>query len=263
MAVSKRIIMHQKIQELKELGLTKTEIIRNFLDEKEIPPSWPTVAKYYDMEASESSGVASPFAKERAFDREPYRTVIITILRRNNDKLKISSIYDVLLEKFVDTGIVEKLPGNEQTVRNYVRWLRGTGTVPHPKANDRQYDFVEEMPPGKQLLIDFGVQKIEDGITIHFMCLLLRYSRFLFVVVQDHKFNSSEACRGIYLCFRRIGGRVEVLVIDQDSVFIYEEKYGEILETQTFKAFLNEQDLKLFVCRKADPESKGPILPSA
>jgi len=259
MVGSKRIIMQLKIQELKEQGLTKTEIINHFIEKKEIPPSWPTVAKYYDMEASESSGSKSPFAKDRAFDAEPYRSVVIEILKRNNEKLRISSIFDVLQEQFVDTGIVVALPGNEQTLRNFVHWLRTTNQVPQPQEKKREYDFVEGLQPGEQLIVDFGEQKIADGLTIHFLCLLLRYSKFLFVVVQDHKFNSSEACRGIHLCFKRIGGRVVTLVIDQDSVFIYEEKYGEIIETQVFKAFLNEQDLKLFVCRKADPESKGMV----
>lgn len=258
MAVSKRIIMKQKIQELKEMGLSKTEIIRRFIEENQIPPSWPTVAKYYDMDETESSQ-ESPFAKERAFDIEPYRTTIIEILQRNPKNLKISSIYDVLEEQYVDTRLVAQLPGNEQTLRNYVRWLRGTGQVPQLENTGRIYELVEGIPPGKQLIVDFGEQKIEDGITIHFMCMLLRFSRFLFVVVQDHKFNSAEACRGIYLCFKRIGGRVEVLVIDQDSVFIYEEKYGEIIETQTFSSFLKEQNLSLFVCRKGDPESKGGV----
>ncbi|MFA7019289.1 MAG: hypothetical protein WC239_09930 [Sphaerochaetaceae bacterium] len=258
MAVSKRIIMKQKIQELKEMGLTKTEIIRQFSEDKEPPPSWPTVAKYYDMDDSESSS-DSPFEKERVFDTELYRTVILEILHRNNRKLRISSIYDVLREKFVDTNFVNQLPGNEQTLRNYVHWLRGTGKAPAPESNDRVYQFVEEMPPGEQMLVDFGEQKVEDGITIHFMCMLLRFSRFLFVMVQDHKFNAAEACRGLYLCFKRIGGKVVVLVIDQDSIFIYEEKYGEIIKTQTFGSFLKEQDVKLFVCRKGDPESKGPV----
>lgn len=258
MAVSKRIIMKQKIQELKEMGLSKTEIIRRFIEDNETPPSWPTVAKYYDMDETESSE-ESPFAKDRAFDTEPYRATIMEILKRNSPDLKISSIYDVLEELYVDTRMVIQLPGNEQTLRNYVRWLRGTGQVPKPEKNGRIYEFVDDIPPGKQLIVDFGEQKIEDGITIHFMCMLLRFSKFLFVVVQDHKFNSAEACRGLYLCFKRIGGRVEVLVIDQDAVFIYEEKYGEIIETQTFSAFLKEQNLSLFVCRKADPESKGGI----
>ncbi len=122
MAVSKRINVKQKIQELKELGLTKTAIIRQFIEENETPPSWPTVAKYYDMDGSESSD-GSPFAKDRVYDTDPYRTEIITILQRNSSKLKVSSIYDVLREKYVDTGIVDRLPGNEQTLRNYVQWL--------------------------------------------------------------------------------------------------------------------------------------------
>jgi hypothetical protein len=258
MAVSKRITMKQKIQELKEMGLSKTEIIRRFIKDNENPPSWPTVVKYYDMDEAESSQ-ESPFAKDRVFDVEPYRTTIMEILKRNPKNLKISSIYDVLEEQYVDTKMVVHLPGNEQTLRNYVRWLRGTGQVPQPENKGRIYELVEGIPPGKQLIVDFGEQKIEDGITIHFMCMLLRFSKFLFVVAQDHKFNSAEACRGLYLCFKRIGGRVEELVIDQDSVFIYEEKYGEIIETQTFSAFLKEQTLSLFVCRKGDPESKGGI----
>ena len=257
MAVSKRIIMQQKIQELKEMGLTKTGIIRYFEQRNETPPSWPTVSKYYDMDGSESSD--NPFAKDRAFDEEPYRTVIIEILQRNSRDLRISSIYDVLQEKYIDTGEVAQLPGNEQTLRNYVRWLRETNQVPLPQVHERQYDQVEQMPPGKQLLIDFGEQKIAGGITIHFMCMLLRFSHFLFVVVQDHKFDAAASCRGIYRCFKRIGGRVEQLVIDQDKVFVYEEQYGEIIATQTFGAFLKEQELSLWVCRKADPESKGPI----
>lgn len=258
MAVSKRIIMKQKIQELKEMGLSKTDIIRRFVEDKEIPPSWPTVAKYYDMDEPESSE-ESPFSKERVFDTEPYRPAIIGILQRNPKHLKISSIYDVLEEQFVDSKVVDQLPGNQQTLRNYVHWLRGTNQVPQVENNGRIYEFVEEMPPGKQLIVDFGEQKIEDGLTIHFMCMLLRFSRFLFVTVQDHKFNAAEACRGLYLCFKRIGGRAGVLVIDQDAVFIYEEKYGEIIGTQTFSSFLKEQELGLFVCRKGDPESKGPI----
>ncbi len=258
MAISKRTIMKQKIQELKEMGLSKTEIIRHFKEKHETPPSWPTVAKYYDMDGVESSE-ESPFAKERVFDVEPYRGTVLEILKRNPKGLRISSIYDVLLELYVDTEVVERLPGNEQTLRNYVAWLRETGRAPKAEEKGRIYEIVDEMPPGKQLIVDFGEQEIEGGQTVHLMCMVLRFSRFRFIVVQDHKFNSSEACRGLYLCFKRIGGRVEMLVIDQDSVFIYEEKYGEIIETRIFLDFLKEQELTLFVCRKKDPESKGSV----
>jgi len=76
---------------------------------------------------------------------------------------------------------------------------------------------------------------------------------------QDHRFNSKEACAAIYHAFCKLDGRPSVLVIDQDAVFVASETYGEIIETRTFGDFCTEQELKLWVCKKADPESKGPI----
>ena len=48
-------------------------------------------------------------------------------------------------------------------------------------------------------------------------------------------------------------------MIDQDAVFVASETYGEVIKTRVFDDFCQEQDLKLYVCRKHDPESKGPI----
>ena len=35
----------------------------------------------------------------------------------------MSSVYDVLEEKFIENGDYEKLPGNQQTLRNYIHYL--------------------------------------------------------------------------------------------------------------------------------------------
>ncbi len=40
---------------------------------------------------------------------------------------------------------------------------------------------------------------------------------------------------------------------------IYSEVLGEIVETKDFKAFIDEQDIKLRVLHKADPQSKGSV----
>ena len=77
--------------------------------------------------------------------------------------------------------------------------------------------------------------------------------------MQDHKYNSEEACKAIYHSFCRLGGRPKELVIDQDAEFVASETYGEVIKTRTFEDFCTEQDLRLWVCNKADPESKGPI----
>ena len=53
---------------------------------------------------------------------------------------------------------------------------------------------------------------------------------------------------------------IQHIVIDQDAVFVASETYGEVIRTRVFNDFCTEQELNLWVCNKADPESKGPIL---
>lgn len=252
-------VMMQEIQDLKLQGYTPGEIPDFYLAQGIKPPSMPTIRKYYSMDVvPESPG--ERLEKPKAFDSEPFRAYIIEVLRNNenNSRFTVSSLYDMLEERFTDTGEFESLPGNQQTLRNYVAYLREKGIIAREPKNTRIYDHVFETAPGEQMLIDFGEIKA-TGVRIHFICLLMRYSRHLFVYAQDHKFNSVEACAAIYRSFCRMGGRPQVLVIDQDSVFVASESYGEVIKTQVFEDFCAEQELKLWTCRKADPESKGPI----
>ena len=251
----------QEIQDLKLRGYTKSEIPAYYEAQGKKPPSAPTIRKYYGMDVLPDNP-ASNLQKDKVFDHEPYRSVIIEVLRNNanNKHLCISSVYDVLEEKFIENGEYTELPGNQQTLRNYVHYLQKNGIVESEPKNSRIYEYVFDTPPGEQMLIDFGQQKIGGGHEVHFICLLLRYSRYLVVYAQDHKFNAEDACRAIYRSFCKLGGRVRQLVIDQDAVFVASETYGEVIKTRVFDDFCQEQDLKLYVCRKHDPESKGPIL---
>ena len=109
------------------------------------------------------------------------------------------------------------------------------------------------------MLIDFGEVRLDRSNAIHFICLLLRYSRVLCVYAQDHRYNAEEACMAIHRCFMKLGGRPAELAIDQDAVFVASETFGEVIKTRVFEDFCTEQELKLWVCNKGDPESKGPI----
>jgi hypothetical protein len=171
----------------------------------------------------------------------------------------ISSVYDVLIEKFVENGDHDAPPGNEQTLRNYVHYLEKSGQLDRGADGRRIYHYVPDTPPGEQMLIDFGEVTLGRNNAIHFICLLLRYSRLLLVYAQDHRYNATEACTAIYRAFMRLGGRVRQLVIDQDAVFVNSETYGEVIKTRVFEDFCEEQELRLWVCNKADPESKGPV----
>jgi hypothetical protein len=249
----------QEIQDLKLQGFTQAQIISHYKNLGIKPPSRPTIAKYYAMDVvPENPG--EKLAKDKAFDEEPFRSAILRILESNEDKdYCMSSVYDVLEELFIESGQFDSLPGNEQTLRNYIHHLEESGQITRDPDRKRVYNHVFDTPPGDQMLIDFGVQTLSKNQAIHFICLLLRYSRFLVVYAQDHKYNAEEACTAIYMAFCRLGGRVRQLVIDQDAVFISSETYGEVIKTRVFEDFCTEQELSLYVCRKADPESKGPI----
>lgn len=249
----------QEIQDLKLRGYSINEIVRYYEGQGQKPPSLPTIRKYYQMNAVPEAPNQN-LIKDKAFDHEPYRSSIIEILR-NNNKINycVSSIYDVLVERFIENGTAVALPGNERTLRNYIHYLNDSGIIEREPENRRIYDHVFDTPPGEQMLIDFGQEHVAQGDDIHFICLLLRYSRLICVFAQDHRYNSEEACRAIYRAFCKLGGRPGQLVIDQDAVFVASETYGEVVETRTFGDFCTEQELRLWVCNKADPENKGPI----
>ena len=249
--------MIREVQELKLAGYTPKEVFEELRKRHTKAPTLKTVRKYYKMDCIPEDTHAK-LRKQMAFDVEPFRSAIVEIANLNPG-CYMSSIYDVLVEKFVESGWVETLPGNEQTLRNFVHHLEECGEIGREVARRRTYDVIQAPPPGEKAQIDFGEQRCEGGLVVHFMCILLWHSRLLGVYAQDHKFNSEEACRAIHRFTCKCGGRVRMLVIDQDSVFVSKEIFGEVFETDTFGAFLAEQEMSLWVCNKADPESKGCV----
>ena len=82
-----------------------------------------TVRKYYDMDAAPGDDHAD-VRKDMAFSHEPFASAILDILELNPD-CYMSSVYDVLVERLVEGGAVDRMPGNEQTPRNHIRRLDG------------------------------------------------------------------------------------------------------------------------------------------
>jgi hypothetical protein len=258
-------LMVQEIIDLKLTGFSVKEIHEHLAARDGKAPSLPTIRKYYGMDTVPDN-THGALAKPKAFDDEPFRDAIIKIVERNPGCC-ISSVYDVLEERFVygDERLLPDgtgrgpLPGNQQTLRNYVRHLRQSGVIGASDADRRIYDHVFDTPPAQQCIIDFGQQAVGHGLIVHFIALLMRYSRLLGVYAQGHCFDGAEACRSIHRFFAKMGGRPKGLVIDQDSVFVASEHIGEVIEAAVFKGFLSGQELRLWVCNKADPESKGGV----
>lgn len=56
-----------------------------------------------------------------------------------------------------------------------------------------------------------------------------------------------------------MGGRPCELVFDQDSIVSVNENYGYIIFTYEFERFKQAENMDVFPCREADPESKGRV----
>lgn len=60
-------------------------------------------------------------------------------------------------------------------------------------------------------------------------------------------------------CFRYFDGMPDEIVFDQDSIVCVSENSGDIILTYEFEKFRQQSGFKIFMCRAADPESKGKV----
>jgi len=237
--------MYQKVRKFKKRKYSQKRIA------EELKMDRRTVRKYCEMSEAEYVQNRNNLQnKDRVFDL--YRDEILSIYRVNDGKIYVSSIYDVLEEKY------DKLPGKERTLRNYIQYLNKSGEI---NSNDyvRLYTPVEDLPLGKQMQLDFGEIEIASGQRIYIFGVVLSASRFKYVAVQKRPFKTIDVINHLLNSFEIIGGVPEQLVIDQDKVMVVKENSGDIAYTKEFEDFKSEMGFTMYVCRKADPESKGKV----
>ena len=238
--------MYQEILKCKKKGWLKSEISKKL----KIDPG--TVAKYYTMsEAEYREYSTSHMYRDKAFNR--YKEEILEVYERNNyRKLPISSVYDYLEERYGE------LPGGEKTLRNYVRYLIETNQL-ELREDIRVYRKVPELPFGKQMQIDFGEYSTASGLKLYMFTAVLSASRYKYAAFQGKPFTTLDLIGHLLDCFDYIDGVPEELVIDQDNIMVVSENYGDIIYTRDFLYFIEEMGLGMYVCRKADPQSKGKV----
>jgi len=239
-------IMYQKIKYFKRRGFTKADIVR------ETGLNKRTVWKYYSMSEKKYSRYIEK-VRYRTKIFAPYQPHILNLYQVNDfQKLEKSAVYDYLEEK------LGSLPGTERSFRNYISYLVETEQL---KLNNhkRIYSPVAELPYGKQLQIDFGEYRTRKGLKLYIFAAVLSASRYKYCALQDRPFTTLDLINHLLDCFEYLGGMPEELVIDQDKVMVVSENRGDIIYTRDFKQFVEEMNLKMYVCRKSDPESKGKI----
>jgi len=150
------------------------------------------------------------------------------------------------------------LSGTEQTLRNYIGYLIETDKL-RLKEKIRLYTKVPELPFGRQMQLDFGQYRCKSGLKLFIFASLLSASRYKYVVFQDHPFRTKEVISHLLNSFDYFKGVPLEIVIDQDSLMVVSENAGDIIYTDGFTYFIEEQELRMYVCRASDPETKGKI----
>lgn len=239
-------VMYHEIKALQRAGMAKKKIARELgIDTK-------TVRKYWSMNEPDFSNYMDYLHyREKEFDC--YRKEVLELYKKNEyKKVPVSSVYDYLEECY------GKQPANENSLRNYIRYLIETNQL-NINNKVRYYSQVPEMPYGKQIQLDFGEYPDGKGGKYYIFGTVLSASRFKYATLQEKPFKTMDLIQHLLNCFDYIGGIPEEMVIDQDSIMVTSENAGDILYTKDFKGFIDEMGIKMFVCRKADPESKGKI----
>jgi transposase len=238
-------IMYQQIKKLKEIGLTWSGIAsRTGLDVK-------TVKKYSRMTPEEFQEYYRTYHQRvKCFDF--YEPEIIQIFRNaNTSRVNASAIYDHLEEKHGD------LPASERSFRTYMAYLRLMGKL--QVSGERILEPVECLPLGHQMQLDFGEYRMRDGSKLYIFAAILSASRCRYVQLFDRPLTTRDVINSLCDCFAYYNGIPHEIVIDQDHLMVVSENKGDIILTHDFKLFRDEMDFNLYVCRKADPQSKGKV----
>ncbi|MDW7730547.1 MAG: IS21 family transposase [Bacillota bacterium] len=240
--------MYSEIHQLKAIGLKKAQVAKRLeIDVK-------TVTKYWEVSAEQFHQIMQA-SGSRTKKLKCYRDIILKWLKENPD-LSAAQILDWLKEHYADFSV------RERTLRRYVDELRKKHNLPKP-APVRQYQAVSELPPGRQMQLDFGQKRICKAgggyITLYVMGVVLAHSRYKCGKWTDKPLTTAAFIQMLLFCFEHLEGLCEELVIDQDKLAVVSENGGDIIYTYEFEKFKQQMGFSVYLCRKGDPESKGKI----
>lgn len=240
------LIVH--VHQLKKQGFNIAAIARK------CSLSRTTVYNYLDKDFEESLRWVNELRKRRK-KLDPYKDIILNWLREHPD-LSASQISDWLEEHHSFTDVADS------TVRSYVRELREFYHIPKT-LNFRSYEALEELPKGKQMQVDFGEKKIKTSKgnwkKLYTIAFVLSHSRYKYSEWQEHPFTTRDVIRCHENAFEYYGGITDEIVYDQDKLMVVSENGGDILYTEAFQAYKQQKGFSVYLCRGADPESKGKV----
>ncbi|MDD4406363.1 MAG: IS21 family transposase [Parabacteroides sp.] len=213
-----------------------------------------TVYRYLDMDSDEMEQVLES-RKSRSKKLDKNWGLIKSWLIKYPD-MTSAQVLDWLQERKIDGGV------SEGTVRNYVNRLRKECGIPHIK-HIRQYEAVDELPAGQQMQMDFGqiILRSSTGrnVTLYFASFVLAHSRYKYVEWLDRPFTTRDLINVHENAFEYYGGMSKEIVYDQDHLILVSENGGDLVLTHEFATYRQTRRFAIYMCRKADPETKGKV----
>jgi transposase len=240
--------MYMEVHQLKKQGFGVAAIARK------CGLSRTTVYRYLEKDFSEVvEWVEELQTRQRKLD--PYRAHILGWLQEHPD-LSASQISDWLEERYQVQSV------GDSTVRSYVKELREHYHLPKTTIK-RVYEAIPELPPGKQLQVDFGEITVrtteKKKKKVYVIAFVLSHSRMKYAEWLDRPFTTQEVLRTHENAFAFYGGLPEEIVYDQDKLMTVSENSGDLILTEAFQAYKEQRRFRVYLCRKADPESKGKV----
>ncbi|MDQ0216677.1 transposase [Oikeobacillus pervagus] len=243
-----KLLLYVEVHQLKKQGFKIAAIA------KKLDISRNTVYKYLNMDLEEASDwITSLGSRRKKLDL--YHDQILSWLKEHPD-LSSAQIEDWLKERYPTLEV------SGGTVRSYVSEMRDIHHIPKV-IRVRTHEAVEELPMGQQVQVDWGEITVKDSENknkkLYFITFVLSHSRYKYVEWMDRPFTTRDTIRCHEKAFQFFGGMPEEIVYDQDHLITVSENAGDIILTSEFQAYKQERRFRIYLCRKADPQSKGKV----
>ncbi|GAB2319961.1 IS21 family transposase [Alkalibacterium sp. s-m-22] len=243
-----KMTLYHEIHKLNRLGFNISQIKRKVGVDRD------TIRKYLSMDYEEMSEWTSAL-QNRQKKLGSHEEVIVDWLKEHPD-LSAAQIEDWLLEEYPNLIV------GSSTIRLFVKELRDRYAIPKVKQT-RQYEAIPEVDMGEQIQVDWGEcwQKTveKEKIKLYCICFVLGHSRYKYVEWLDRPFTTEDTIRCHEQAFRYFGGMTHEIMYDQDNLIAVNENAGDLILTSEFEAYQQARGFQVYLCRAADPETKGKI----
>jgi transposase len=240
--------MYREIHQLKQIGLNNSQIARRLNINRN------TVAKYISMTAEEFKAYLEKLESRSKKLDKAHDEILYWI--REYPELSNAQVLDWLKERLKIGDVCEG------TVRNYVMEIREKYNIPK-SSFIRSYEAIDDPPMGHQMQVDFGEFKVKKGsgdtCKLYFIAFVLSNSRYKYVEWLDRPFLTQDVIRMHENAFQFYGGAPKEAVYDQDHLILVNENAGDLILTQEFSSYVKNRKFSVYMCKRADPESKGRI----